>query len=345
MKTKMIMFAIIAMIAVIGVGFAACVINDNGGDKGNKNEGTEETGTKTESETDVIVPECFSHTYGDWNVIANATSDEDGEEKRTCGVCGHAQTKTIPATGNPDCLHEYGEWGVKKEAACTDEGEKERTCIMCPKSEIEAIGHAPLSWTTKPGYRACPNTGCDSAAKVELSDAGPAGGIIFYISTEGFTVEGFIGTEGSFDSYTAYYLEAAPANEGSSILWGASGTLITGVTTFTSGSDSKVSLIGNGRKDTQIIVNHLSTTIETGRAAQVCASKSLNGFSDWFLPSLGELNEMYKAKTHLGISSGWFWSSSQGNGAFYVWIRNFGTGNQDNIDKNSNGNVRAVRAF
>ena len=190
-----------------------------------------------------------------------------------------------------------------------------------------------------------------TARNTEIGDTGPAGGIIFYVDPSGFSVLGYTGTTGTFAEYTAYYLEAAPANEGSSIQWGAYGTLITDVTTFTSTSDSKASLIGNGRKDTQIIVNHLSATEETGRAAQLCASKTVTVggtvFNDWFLPSLGELNEMYKARNHLGIPDNfvnYFWSSSQVS-SNYAWGQNFGDYYQDIMYKNFNYYVRIIRAF
>lgn len=37
------------------------------------------------------------HAYGDWIVIEEATSFADGQKRRTCSVCGHWQTVTIPA--------------------------------------------------------------------------------------------------------------------------------------------------------------------------------------------------------------------------------------------------------
>ena len=37
------------------------------------------------------------HAYGDWIVLEEATSFADGQKRRTCSVCGHWQTVTIPA--------------------------------------------------------------------------------------------------------------------------------------------------------------------------------------------------------------------------------------------------------
>ena len=44
-------------------------------------------------------------------------------------------------------------------------------------------------------------------------DVGLSGGIIFYYAPGGFTVEGYPEGTGAFETYTAHYLEAAPANE------------------------------------------------------------------------------------------------------------------------------------
>jgi len=185
----------------------------------------------------------------------------------------------------------------------------------------------------------------------DIGGTGPAGGIIFYRNPNGFTVQGYgsPSDEGYFAPYTAYYLEAAPENESGTSQWGAFGTLIADVTIFIGTSDSKASLIGNGRKDTRIIINHLGTS-ETGRAAQVCAGKSLSVYTDWFLPSLGELNEFYKLKGQAGVpqagipTTGQFWSSSQGN-LDYAWVQNFDDGDQGASLKDYSGSVRAIRAF
>jgi hypothetical protein len=45
----------------------------------------------------------------------------------------------------------------------------------------------------------------------KVGDTGPGGGIIFYVSTEGFTVQGY---SGGFSTYTAHYLGAAPIGAG-----------------------------------------------------------------------------------------------------------------------------------
>jgi len=197
-------------------------------------------------------------------------------------------------------------------------------------------------------------TGCEELLNLliddtyEIGDTGPAGGIIFYHDPNGFNVQGYgsPGDPGYFASYTAYFLEAAPANEANA-QWGSQYLAISDVTTFTISSDVEASIIGNGRRDTSIIVNHL--TIETGRAAQLCANKSLNGFNDWFLPSLGELNQLYLNRNTVNSAGGnlgtnFYWSSSQ-MAHEYAWSLYFLLGNRNGNNKVSENNTRAIRAF
>ncbi|MBQ3670107.1 MAG: DUF1566 domain-containing protein, partial [Treponema sp.] len=77
--------------------------------------------------------------------------------------------------------------------------------------------------------------------------------------------------------------------------------------------------------------------------------------SGWYMPSIKELCDLYKAKeavnnsinktggTQMSIS--WFWSSSQYTYSGIAWTVNFGFGKLTNDDKYSTGSVCAVRAF
>ena len=181
----------------------------------------------------------------------------------------------------------------------------------------------------------------------KLGDRGPGGGIIFYVSNEGFKIEGY-GKEGDigyFAPYTAHYLEAAPKNSRKA-QWGAYRTSISGVTTFSSPSDELASRIGNGRKDTLTIAAHLGTK-ETGRAAQIAAAANFGDLNDWFLPSAGELNLLYRQRNlkGIGILSKWYWSSSHYcyNNAWYQYFSS--SGFHGSLPKDTTNSVRAVRAF
>lgn len=84
-------------------------------------------------------------------------------------------------------------------------------------------------------------------------------------------------------------------------------------------------------------------------AARLCLESNHNGFSDWYLPTLQELDLMYKTlkKNNFGtFRSVFYWSSTEdADVEAYAWAFNFdngtfGTGGRSNVF-----NVRAVRAF
>jgi len=169
-----------------------------------------------------------------------------------------------------------------------------------------------------------------------IGKLGPGGGTIFYVSASGFTVTGT-------GSFTAYYLEAAPINQATSFPWCAhDGSCLPNTDTA----------IGTGKANTAAILANGFHIIDDGNnaaAARVCANITIGGKTDWFLPSKDELNEMYKARTHLEISEGRFWSSSQyvsygtsGN----AWGKDFADGSESTASKVFGRlDVRAIRAF
>jgi len=280
----------------------------------------------------VVIAEALGHVPGS---IATCT------EAQTCTVCndvieeapGHAFS-TIPAT----CIT------ASIPGSCTRDDCNEAN----PESIVLALKHNWnwSSYLSGSGLRECQRNDC--TVKAGIGDTGPAGGIIFY-STE---FDFFTGTTvGDNNTVKRYYLETALVNEPSNPEWGAYGTLISGVTIFTSSDASVASIIGNGRKDTNIIANHLkNNTTETNRAAQLCVNKNFDGFSDWFLPSLGELNQLYHNRDTVNNAGGnlgafWgYWSSSQYNNNL-AWYMIFYNDEQLFTSKYVNISVRAIRAF
>jgi len=108
--------------------------------------------------------------------------------------------------------------------------------------------------------------------------------------------------------------------------------------------------IGSGKRNTRSIVNMLNRNRgERGSAAQLC-SFALSGYKDWFLPSMDELDLMYKNLKEKGLggfSDDSYWSSSEyfgeTNGARF---QSFGDGRQSGTEyRGSSCSVRAVRAF
>ncbi|MCL2067521.1 MAG: fibronectin type III domain-containing protein, partial [Treponema sp.] len=185
-------------------------------------------------------------------------------------------------------------------------------------------------------------------------DTGPGTGTIYYRNETGFAVEGYLSGAYPFVGYVAHYLEVAPQHSNNMTNeWGASGTLMGGVTTITSIPHVDLNRIGNGRKDTITIIAHLAAIPEIGRAAQLAAAASFGGQNDWFLPSLGELLLLHASRATTGdiITIGMgnsLWSSSQFNStaAWYIVYDDV----IENLDywtryKWSGCNIRAIRAF
>jgi len=160
-----------------------------------------------------------------------------------------------------------------------------------------------------------------SGKTYKIGDTGPAGGIIFY--DRGFVADGW------------RYLEAAPTDFATQ--WGADGQNITGTDT----------VIGSGKRNTQIIADRLKQLGESNRAAQICAGMDVNGYKDWFLPSKDELDLMYKNLKQKGLggfSNNGYWSSSQNNNDYALFQR-FNDGGQVTTVKYTSFSVRAIRAF
>jgi hypothetical protein len=168
----------------------------------------------------------------------------------------------------------------------------------------------------------------------------------------GFIVQGYSGGSGatahlSFDGYTAFYLEAAPANMATDLAWASN------VNDFIPGlsqnqTDQTDWAIGRGRMNTAIIIAHgivQSYIPPATPAASACAEHATGGKTDWFLPSKDELATLEEISGQYGIpNSGDFWSSSQLMSNF-VWDQNFNSGIQGTSDKSNTYSVRAVRAF
>ena len=147
------------------------------------------------------------------------------------------------------------------------------------------------------------------------------GGIIFYL-------------DGNGGGLIAAPTDQATVNDFPE--WGCIGTAI-------SGADGLI--LGTGAQNTIDIENGCTTS---GTAADICSNLILGGFSDWFLPSIGELETMY-----LNIGSGSnignfvstkYWSSTEKDDND-AWSWEFSSGYQANFSKVSNKYVRAIRAF
>jgi len=106
--------------------------------------------------------------------------------------------------------------------------------------------------------------------------------------------------------------------------------------------------IGTGAINTAIIIANCS---EEGIAARVCDNLELNGYTDWFLPSIEELLLMYYNLNLSGIGNfsneyDVYWSSSSTDSYFcFALILRFSSGSVEPLTRFTPTNIRASRAF
>lgn len=174
--------------------------------------------------------------------------------------------------------------------------------------------------------------GVDGTTACAVGQRGPGGGIVFMTpSTPGNT--------------TGLFYEAAPSNWSSpsgdpTSAWCSSTATLLGVASTLTGTGAM-----DGAAKTTLMLG-----LCTSGAANLADSYSVtvNGvvYGDWFLPSKGELNQLYINSVVVGgFISGYYWSSSE-YGQFSPWTQYFSDGSQSgSIGKQIASYLRPVRAF
>lgn len=204
-------------------------------------------------------------------------------------------------------------------------------------------------------------------ATYSVGQVGPGGGIVFYVSSTGFTC-------GASLTETCNYLEAAPTTGSTS--WSDRDFSAGGIVGYKWSGDTANStpgttlVIGAGYKNTLAMITQSNTTGKAGTAAR--DYRGPNNLSDWYLPSKDELNQMCKwARGVLWVSDAtvctggtlntgtgaagfydnYYWSSSQSGNSrawyqFFVDPYNSATsGRQVGELKTTPAFVRPIRAF
>lgn len=141
----------------------------------------------------------------------------------------------------------------------------------------------------------------------EVGSEGPAGGLIFYVDDDDF-----------YDDFD--YLEAAPAD------WAGGADPELRWQDNPENVQNTDGARGSGRENTDEIISQSSGTTPAATAADTL---EINGYSDWFLPSQTELEEM-KVRLHEegigGFEDTRYWTStSQGmvSGTHYVLVEDY----------------------
>jgi hypothetical protein len=256
------------------------------------------------------------------------------------GTFPNGATITIPTTGAY-----AGQIQVWYEAEYTTVGSTELLIDIAGYYELASSGPAgatgpagPQGETGPPGANGTTTNsqiknicGVYGTTACAVGQKGPGGGIVFMTpSTPGNT--------------SGLFYEAAPSTWHSSSgdplsVWCNNVTDLLGV-----GSRS-----GTGAMDGAAKTTVMLGVCTTGAANLVDAyTVTVNDvvYGDWFLPSKGELNQMYVNKNVIGglRSAPSYWSSSE-YGAVTLWAQNFNSGEQFWSYKEYSGGVRPVRAF
>lgn len=120
------------------------------------------------------------HDFGKWVTAVEPKDGIDGEERRTCVVCGYVESRIMHSFSDnwsQDSVnhwkesicehkneigykdkHSFGDWVIIKNATETENGERERSCAVCDYKETESIDKLPHShiysseWTYDSDY-------------------------------------------------------------------------------------------------------------------------------------------------------------------------------------------------
>lgn len=111
--------------------------------------------------------------------------------------------------------------------------------------------------------------------RYQIGDVAPSGGRVFIVpSTSG---------NSTTDYFEAPYNTWNGGSSDPSRIWGNTAVNVTGLSTS----------IGAGATNTTTII----AADGTAAAASICQNLSLNGYTDWFLPSMGELQQLYNQRS------------------------------------------------
>jgi hypothetical protein len=187
----------------------------------------------------------------------------------------------------------------------------------------------------KNGIYVTPDVEVQGSVTYQIGDTGPGGGIIFFVDR--------------FNEYTGFtYLEVAPVSTQVQRLWATDSDPGPGVgnqQAGVSGADSRA--LGAGYQNTLDIVAQTGNVGATA-AAKYCADLVSGGQSDWYLPSISELqlvrNVVYNQLSVGGFLNQGYWSSTEST-ASTAWYHAFHTELLDTQAKSQSFYVRPVRRF
>jgi hypothetical protein len=139
--------------------------------------------------------------------------------------------------------------------------------------------------------------------------------------------------DAGYDAHVQHGLIAATTDQSTGVAWSNVVDVVAGATG---------TAIGTGAANTSAVAGQPGCT---SGAAYLCYKLVEGGYSDWYLPSMDELNKMYINQGAIGgLAPYRYWSSSE-IASYLAWGQLFGSGIQDHCIKDLMLRVRAVRSF
>jgi hypothetical protein len=257
-------FKPVARPAVLGVGLLLTVFAMS---ISNKAEAADATTAQLQAETNARI----SADTTEKNARVNAVNTE----KDTRIAEDNAETAARTAADNTLTAGLTAEQQARQQGDTDEAAARQQaiqTAIAGLQSQLNALTDllppAPPVDTARPKQgltlKLCPGNDTPQweHCPLAIGDKGPAGGIVFYVTDGG-----------------KHGLEVGPTDLGPT-LWGCLGAVITGADSHN---------VGSGQQNTLDILAGCS---EPNNAAQIANDYTLNGYGDWFLPSIDELNLM-----------------------------------------------------
>jgi hypothetical protein len=272
------------------------------------------------------------------------------------------QTGTTGAKGETGATGANGTNGAKGETGAA--GTNGTNGTNGAKGETGAAGTNGTNGVAGSSFSARSVCELNGTTLCAIGLQGPGGGTVFYVDTEG--------KYSDFD-----YLEVAPADASTKVVWSTTtpfcgllaATSCQSAFLTTSGEALNYLAIGTGRAATAAIVarHDAGSVARADYAAGIADAYTTPTASDWFLPSLDELNEVCKYARNTNQAAGaniqcysgsgalrdgswtqFYWSSSE-TAASAAWFYDFSNGIPSSYYGKSTqyaaGYVRPVRGF